>query len=232
MELETARLIFFIVTPVMLAVWLAGTVYALSKLRRTDDRYGPDDQSGSGGSDIITGEALIETGTGDGREAVSKKTAELLASSATAAGQGLVKITERTADRIVFEMVRGAHTGYGKRPPQAMSEGLITFEERSGGVRVRYAVDVSRFTRIMRLVTYLVCFAYGGLIVVVLPVCLWLWVVNSEDPGVRGQAVQTVQMVHGVWPPFLMGYLTGRIRKTPALVMDALLANVKAVTDV
>jgi hypothetical protein len=229
MELETARLIFYIITPVMFAICLAGTLYALSKLRRPEGPYGPGDPAGQAGTDIITGETLIKKAVEGGRESVSKKTAELLLGAVGGAGQGLVKITERTSDRIVFEMARGTQAGYGRRSPQAMSAGLITLEDHEGGIRLRYAVDVSRFSRIMRLVTYLTCFLYGGAIVVAVPICMWIWVVNSEDPGVRVQAIQTAQMVHGVWPPFLMGFLTGRVRKTAAVAMGSLLANVKAV---
>ena len=93
-------------------------------------------------------------------------------------------------------------------------------------MRVRYALSMKRFARTMRIVTYVVCFGYGGLVIVLVPLLLWMYVVRSEDENVRGQVFQTLQMVHGVWPPFLVGALAGKLRRAAAGFFDTLLANV------
>ena len=42
--------------------------------------------------------------------------------------------------------------------------------------------------------------------------------------------LQTFQMVHGVWPPFLVGGIAGALRRAAAQFFDSLVANVEHVT--
>lgn len=219
MTVETARVIFFAIAGVMWLVWIVGTRFALRRLipARGGEPYGPGKDEAA---DAITGEASV---AGDA-ESISKKLAGQIATagaSGAAGGAGLVKITERTAERIVFE--KGAGTGAGL----AFDEGLITLLPEGDRVRVRYAVSMKRFSKTMRTVTCLVCFVYGGAIVSVLPALLWFKVVQSDDEAVRWQVLQTLQMVHGVWPPFLVGFLSGRLRTVTARFFDTLVSNLE-----
>ncbi|MHC4199493.1 MAG: hypothetical protein ACYSU0_05835 [Planctomycetota bacterium] len=214
MPIETAQVIFFAVAAPVWLVWLIGTWFALSRLRPSTPRElipgGPDAR------DVLTGEAEL---TGDA-EAVSKKIAEQLIAATSMGGMSGVKITERTRERVAFEKVKGGgHAG------AAFDSGLVTLEAQGDKVRVRYAVSQKRIARTMRILTYLMCFAYGGIFVIGAPLLIWLFVVNSENANVRRQVWQTFQMLHGVWPPFLVGFLSGFTRKRTAGVVDTLLAN-------
>jgi hypothetical protein len=199
----------------MWLVWLIGTWFALSRLRpSTPPEVIP---GGLEARDVLTGEAEL---TGDA-EAISKKIAEQLIAATSMGGMSGVKITERTRERVAFEKTEGV----GSHAAMAFDSGLVTLEARGEKVRVRYAVSQKRFARVMRIVTYLVCFLYGGIFVIGAPLLIWLFVVNSENANVRRQVWQTFQMAHGVWPPFLVGFLSGLLRKRAAGFFDTLLAN-------
>ena len=128
MSVETAEIIFYSVTFVMVSVWLFGTRFALRRLRPA----GPADgvRGRAGDADVLAGEAIIE---GD-PETLSRRVAEQLAAARSAAQGSAIKIVERTPERIAFEKVSGAgRVGY---PFEA---GLITLARVGERVRVRYA---------------------------------------------------------------------------------------------
>ena len=223
MPAETARIVFFVIAAVMWIVWYVGTRFALSRVRPSRPDFGRPEGVGLSSQDVVTGEALVE---GD-VEAVSKKLAEQLVSAAGAGGASAVRITERTRERIVFEGVPGlASRRRGGPAGRAVDSGLIKLDPEGDRLRVRYAVSMKRFARIMRIVTYVACFGYGGLVVVIVPLLIWMFVVRSENDAVRWQVFQTFQMVHGVWPPFLVGAIAGLPRRAATAFFDALLANV------
>lgn len=214
--LETAKELFFAIAVPMWAVWLFGTWFALKRVRpATAPEVLADDPAVR---DVLTGEVEIK---GDA-ETVSKKIAEELIGAASAGGMSGIRITERTRERIAFEKAAGV----GGRMP-VFDSGLVTLATEGDRVRVRYAVSQRRFARIMRIVTYLVCFLYGGAAVVVWPVIVWVYFVNSEDAAMRHQFLQIIQMVHGVWPPFLVGFLSSRLRKMTSNFFETLLANLE-----
>jgi hypothetical protein len=233
MSPETARIIFFSIAAVMWVVWLVGTRFALSRVSGppvegkgpcSGDAATPGRQDLDMSPDIVTGEVVIDAVIEGGVEAVSKKIAEQLVSAAGAGGGSTIRITERTPERVVFERVPGASGGVAA---QAMDSGIVRLDVEGDRIRIRYAVSLKRFMRVMRIAAYAVCFGYGALWVVGGPLLVWwLLFVREASPADRWQVFQTFQMVHGVWPPFLVGALAGGARRTAAGFLDALLANV------
>ena len=219
MSVEIAEIVFFGIAALMGLVWLIGIRFAFSRLRARTYGREEDERPGEGDAGILEGEEVIEGAAGS----LEKRIAERLAAAASPLGSPLVRITECTPRRIAFERVRGpsgSGRGVGFTP---FSSGVITMTREGSRTRVRYEVSLPK----LRLVTYLVCFAYGGLFVIGVPVLIWLVVVHHEHQAVRWQVLQTFQMVHGVWPPFLIGCRSGRIRKATADFFDAMFANLR-----
>jgi len=223
MEQRTAEIIFFAVVPVLLLVWLAGTRFALSRTRRPaleeqEPWPGPASEAGAGERDGIAGEVVVR---GDA-EPISRKVAGDLAAGTLFRDGSDARIIERTRDRVVFERL------FGGRRPRSLpgGSGRMTFRQEGGRTRVRYALSGGNGS-LFRLIALLVCFGYGGLIVAGVPLAIWLLVVRSEDPAVRAQTVQVVQMVHGVWPPFLIGGIFGKMRKRIGDRLETYLANLE-----
>jgi hypothetical protein len=209
MSFSIVQVFFAIALPLAL-IWLLGVRYAFGKLAG---------QSSDGKPEPLTGEAVIPGEAED----VSRKLAERLVSSPI--GMQMVRITSRTSERVEFEKVRGM----GVYP--AYDRGVLTLEPHDGvhgpEVRVRYRVSMERFFRGYGWVLRLVCFGYGALFVIGVPVAIWLFVIPSSVPAVRTQVFQTFQMVHGVWPPFLLGFLAGKLRRVTQASLDTLLENAK-----
>lgn len=223
MTIEQTELIFYAIAGLMGLVWVVGTIYAMSRLGPrppTEDvlEYRPD----AADVDAITGEATVPGAP----EEVSKKLAERLVAAGSLGGMSLLKITARTSSRISFERPRGLGAG----GLVVFDSGEITLAPEGERVRVRYLVRTRRFASIMRMITYLVSFVWGGLFVFGTPLLIWYLVVHSENENVRGQVWQTFQMVHGVWPPFLIGALSSRMRRVTANYFETLIANLEHLT--
>lgn len=213
--LETAKELFFAIAVPMWAAWLFGTWFALKRVSpATAPEVLADDPAAR---DVLAGEVEIK---GDA-ETVSKKIAGELIGAASAGGMSGIRITERTRERIAFEKMKG----FGGLMP--FDSGLVTLATEGDRVRVRYAVSQRRFAKVMRIVTYLVCFLYGGAIVTLVPILVWKYAVHGASAAARAQVLQTIQMAHGVWPPFLVGFLSGYLAKRAARFFDTLLANLE-----
>ncbi|MBN1417600.1 MAG: hypothetical protein JXP34_02425 [Planctomycetes bacterium] len=221
MSVETAELIFYPTAILLAIVWLAGVRFALASLRpprrREEERaFSP---AAEIDPDAIEGDLVIEGEP----EALARRLASQLAGSFAGAGSAVfpAKVTECTAERVTFERTPGG----GRSGLFSFDGGIVTFHREGERIRVRYAVSLRRSRRLFRILAYLVCFLYGGLFVIGCPILIWTLVLPSEDPGVRAQVIQTLQMVHGVWPPFLIGFVASRVRKMTAAYFETLLAN-------
>ena len=212
MSRETAELIFYAGICIFGFIWLVATVFVFRKLRAPRrEEYGRAEEVETG---LLTGEVRVP---GD-QEVFSQKLAEQIAS---APGLG-VKITERTPARVAFEVVRA-----GSAKPSVWGRGAIMLRQDGEDIRARYAFDLGRLRAILRLVAFLTCFVYGGIFLVGVPAIIWFVVLPSEDSAVRWQVVQICQMVHGVWPPFLIGWLWSRSVRSISTSLETLISNVR-----
>ena len=160
-------------------------------------------------NNLIQGEIEINAPA----EALYKKIIEFFTS---ANGLG-ARIIESTRDYILFEGNTFNSCGLGK----------IEFIPRVNSVIVRYGINTSKKPGIMKVITYLVCFLYCGLFVFGVPVLIYFLVIKSPNPIIRFQAFQTLQMIHGVWPPFLLGNLNSRMKKYIQNTVENYLTNVR-----
>lgn len=220
MSLEAAEIVFYSVTAVMAVVWIVGVRFAFSRLRgeRPAEAAGWTGEDSNVNENALTGEAVVE---GD-QEALSKKIAELLTTQLFPSA-GIVKITERTPDRVSVEV---SSPGAGKRG-LLFRTATLTLHPEGSRVRVRYRVPIGGRKSALRAMAWLLGFLYGGLFVVGAPVLIWFLVLRSDDENTRGQVFQIFQMVHGVWPPYLVGFLCSRMRKAVSTSFDTLLANLQ-----
>jgi len=227
MAVETAEIIFFAIVGVMGLIWLLGTVFAYSRLKPKEaNKYNPapspEDQAEA--ADAVVGETTIE---GDA-EAVSKKIAEQLAAATAMGGMTPLEITERTSEVVAFK--RSTVTCGSGRQAAVFDEGLFKLKPDGGKVRVQYAVSMKRFAKAMKIVTYITCFVWGGIWVIGVPAFLWFLVVHHENERARWQVFQAFQMVHGVWPPFLVGFLAGSLRRRTASFFETFISNLQHIT--
>ena len=198
------------ITAVGAVVWLAGLAVmarATRELRaRAQDaaaRFDIEERSAAG--------TLVGEGEVDGRpEDLSEKLAGLLARDGMPPF-GPVKIIACDRGELVFESA-------GLNPGTAASSirgGRFRFSPVGSRTRIEYAIEAPS-GRVLLAIGWL--FVVMGL-AALFAGCwfMFAYVIPSPNPGVRGQAVQMVQVCHLLWPPFLFAALA----RQPARMIQA-----------
>ena len=100
--------------------------------------------------------------------------------------------------------------------------------ERAGGeTRLVAGLDDARLTRRFQWGMGLLVLLVMPAVIVGLPVALWVWAAPNAQQDVRRQTLQIVQMVHVLWPPFLVYFVWWQIRKR----MQAMASNLLVLAD-
>lgn len=217
MDPETAQIVLVALTVVGVVVWLAGLQFLSGSYRAVKalqpaeaplaeplvtDVPAPPSGSRLAGSAEVDGQA----------SGLAGKAASILA---TGNQFGSIKIIEKTNERIIFERL-----GSGRW----FQRGELHFTAvGQGRSRVDWAAELSNVSWLLWLGGL---FQVLGLIALVVGSwAIYTYVVPSPDPAVRSQAVQMVQAVHFLWPPFLLGSLYRRGPKEVTAQFEALTHN-------
>lgn len=217
MSTETAQLVLGIIGGVGFIVWLAGLQFLFSSARVGQRENASRDFQEPIPENWLAGSAEVE-----GQPAVLAKRAAALLVKQTPGPFGPIKIVEGSDDRLVFERV-GPRVG-GLQQGEWLRRGEMRFTAIGRDrTRIDYAIERAPLRWLLWL---------GGLFqalgLAALGVGAWLigtLVVPSPDPAVRTQAIQMIQVVHFLWPPFLMGFLYRRGIRSVRATFDALAHN-------
>jgi hypothetical protein len=221
MEETTAQIILYAFAAVEAIVWLAALVYLIrspsagrSGVATNLDGLAGSDRAPAG---VVYGGADLNGAAED----LSKRAAAIIAKESLGT-LGQIKIEEQTDDTIRFERLALAPSGQSAWATLRRGEMHFT-PAGAGRTRVEYLLEVSR-GRGLLLAAFLVQIA--GLIALVTAALLMeTYVVNNPDPEVRYQVIQMVQVVHFLWPPFLLAYLYRRSRRQAAAWFDTMVHN-------
>lgn len=221
MSAETAEWVLVAITAVGAIAWLAGLRFLAASFPprldldgRAADRF---EMPESKRQDSIRGSVEVE---GTPAELAAKAAAVLAEKSA--ASTGPLKIVECDADRVVFEGAPQAADTHS--PGRFLRQGELRFRyHRSNRTRIDYTIDVSGGRGLL----------VGGMVfqilgLVALGVGFWLihtYVVSNPVSAIRWQTIQMVQVVHFLWPPFLMGALYRRGRSTLRGAVETMVHN-------
>jgi hypothetical protein len=197
--------------------WLAGLSVLLRATRErraraheSVDRFDVSRESAEG---TIVGEAEVD-GTS---EELSVKLAKLLARDGLGP-LGPVKIVSCDRRELVFEML-GPISG-----PSVARRGWFRLAPAAGKrTRIEYALETSSGRVLLALGWSILFLGLAALIAGV-----WLeftYVVPSPDPNIRTQAVQMVQVVHLLWPPFLFAHVSRQPARMLRTQVESLVNN-------
>ena len=209
MSPDSARLVILITATVGGLVWLISVAMASKLLRRRYDPYNPE------ASDYdISGKIRV-----DGNPAALAETiTERLVSSSTGFMGTQCKILKSTPEQIRFQLGISASESDGHRRPGLSScEIEIRLRDIGETTEVTYLADLGNIRRKMAFIALSIN-VLGLAAVTVLPAALYIYVAPHPDAPVRQQAIQVCQMVHVLWPPFLV---LGLYRRTTRLVTNA-----------
>ncbi len=210
MESGSSTWIVIALTAVGAVVWLAGlavmaraTRELRARAQEAATRFDIEERSAVG--------TLVGEGEVDGRpEELSEKLAGLLARDGMPPF-GPVKIVACDRGELVFESA-------------ALSPGMAAGSIRGGRFRFSPVGSRTRIEYAIEAPSGRVLLASGWLFIVLGLAALvagcgimFAYVIPSPNPGVRGQAVQMVQVCHLLWPPFLFAALS----RQPARMIQA-----------
>lgn len=220
MSQQFALLLLQAITAIGTIVWLVGLTVLVAASRSDlldSDQDGldrlDDDPTAPDSGAVVTGTAEV-----DGEPAaLSSRAAAVLARMGSS---GMLKLIERTDRRVAFE-------GTGLFPALGLGRRCrVSLDFRSSG-RGRTRISYRARTPRGRVLIWL-----GGLLLAAGLVALaggyWAmsrYIVPSPNLGIRSQVVQMVQVVHVLWPPFLLAYLHRRPRTMLRAQLDALVHN-------
>ena len=74
----------------------------------------------------------------------------------------------------------------------------------SGGVRLETLVDPGPTLRGFRIAMSILVLIVVPLAILLVSGLIWTLVIPAQNPAIRWQVIQVVQMVHFLWPPFLI----------------------------
>ncbi|MEZ6132060.1 MAG: hypothetical protein R3C59_25645 [Planctomycetaceae bacterium] len=115
----------------------------------------------------------------------------------------LFEMTERTDERI---QIRKTGPLVCNQPSgMYFSEAVFDLTASSSNtVEVHYRLGFERLRRGMRLTALAIILGLGLPVMLIVGTVLWIFVVNNANPIVRWQVFQALQVVHVLWPPFLV----------------------------
>ena len=216
MDSATAEIVLYGITAVGAAVWCFSLRFLLNSRRVRQplpaDRFSTTKPAPS---NVITGSAEVEGEPG-----------ELAVKAAAGLAKGIdiqigpLKILERSDERVSFE---GPGPG-GQSPGQIIRQGEIRFSRASRGkTDIEYEVQISRGHGLF--IGGVICQILGLVALAVGFLLIQFLVVQSQDPQIRWQTVQMVQVVHFLWPPFLFGGLYRIGHRVVSRAFDTLVHN-------
>ena len=218
MTTETAQLVLAAIAGVGFIVWLAGLQFLFASARAgktetpaTSDLHEPLPENWMVGSAEVEGQ----------RAALAKRAAGLLVKQGPSSF-GPIKIVEANDDRVVFERV-GPMAGNAQQGCWLRRGEMRFLQQGRERTRIDYAVERAPLRWLLWL---------GGLFQILglaaLVVGSWLimtLVIPSPDPRIRWQTIQMAQVVHFLWPPFLLAYLYRRAIRSVRATFEALVHN-------
>jgi hypothetical protein len=219
MEEETAKMVVVAITAVGAVAWLAALTVMLRATRERQARAGESAEhyelEGPPPPGTIVGSAEVE-GQPD---VLSTKLAERLARDGLGFF-GPVKIVACSPKEVSFEAA-GTNLGAAGYAGSGFRRGRVRFAGSGTRTRVDYAVETS--SRGILLALGWVALGLGLMALIAAPWLEFTYVL--PNPNLRAQAIQTVQMVHFIWPPFLFAFLSGQPGRIVRAQMEALVNN-------
>lgn len=146
-------------------------------------------------------------------EEASQRLARQLASSG---GPMIGRILEASPRRVSAELRPTVPNRRGDRYTSTTALLSCEIDPRMQGCEISYTLDARALAKGLETTT-MVLLLVGSFVIVLAAVLFPSLVLRSENVAIRAQAVQVVQLVHFLWPPFL---LTWQARRLRAAVID------------
>ncbi len=166
----------------------------------------------------------IERGSVDldaGPDESSRRIARLLASSS---GPVIGRILEADRHIVRAELRPSVSSRKGGGYSTATALLVCHIDERMDGCRVEYSLDPRTLGQGLKTATA-VMLCLGATAIAAAAVLFPLFVIPSDTPAIKAQTAQVLQLVHFLWPPFLLSYQARRARNVVTQRTIELMSN-------
>lgn len=212
MDIQTTQLVFAALITLAALVWIHSLVRAL-QLRPKQDTEGnpwamlPGDQEPPS-QDVETGHRTVQGQVETVSRAIAKA---ILGQNIPGVFAPMFQVTERTSNRVVAR--KDAPRRCNQPPGMQFRE--VEFDLRQLGestVEIDYRIDFGPMRTRSRTIAIAMILGLGLPLLLVGGLAMWVYVVNNPNPAIRAQVLQTLQISHVLWPPYLLmhQYKTGR----------------------
>jgi len=200
MSEDVAKLIFFVILGAGILAWMITLQRALQLGRPARESLPAafDDPQPSP-SEWQTGTITLR----GNREAVSKTVLRSLAQLYFGMFASVFKIQQYEDGRIALKKVGPLICNL----PAGLyfTEAEIAFRDAAPGtVEVCYRLGYGRLIGKLRKIALAIILGIGLPVIVIVGAAVWFFVIPSPQPGIRWQVLQTLQIAHAIWPPFMI----------------------------
>lgn len=207
-----AQIVFAIIMSVATLVWMISLRKA-ARLGQKPTEPADDTHTGwaeptavqcsTGEFDSVTGEQSVRAEY----DSIARRLGHRLTNVAVP-GQfaSLFEVTEHQPERLVLQKTGSLVCNQ----PSGMYFSDLAFDFAPAGegfTEVKYQIGFGRLRNMLRRSALGVILGLGLPLLLILGSVIWVFVVNNENPAVRWQVFQTLQVVHVLWPPFLIMHL-------------------------
>lgn len=219
MEPELAGTIAVAIATVLFMVWATAVRFMLHATR--ERQAFAEDDAASIGADSSPGTIIGRAEVPGSPEPLAAKLTERLARDGLGF-LGPVKITGADRREVSFEAIGGTAAAVASTPV-GLRRGVVRFFGAGNKTRIEYRVEAVSGRALLTLGWL---FIGLGLAALVAGLCLeFAFVIPSPQPAIRAQAVQMIQAVHLIWPPFLFAQLSRQPTKLIRNQFEALINN-------
>jgi hypothetical protein len=157
---------------------------------------------------------------------ISKALARALTQLNVGGFNSLFEITQRTDEKLTLRktgpLVCNQPAGL------YFSEASVEFEYLGNNTtRVSYELGYERLAKRMRSISLGIILLVGLPVMLIVGGLIWHIVLPSDNPSVRWQVLQTLQIAHALWPPFLLVTIYSMGRRQSKTYFSNLLSNLE-----
>lgn len=171
----------------------------------------------------VTGQQTVQGQAADVSAAIAEKVSLV---GVPGRFSGLFEVIEQNRDRV---SVRKTGSLVCNQPTGLyFSEADFELKQIGNGTtEVQYTLGFERLGRGLRRIALAIILVLGLPALLILSAVLWVFVVNSDNPIIRWQVIQGLQVVHVLWPPFLLLWFYGAGKKHSRTYVSNLLRSIQ-----
>jgi hypothetical protein len=223
MNTQIATVIFIVIMTIAVLIWLWSLQMALAIGRNTGKRDWR----------LLESEQPRQTNTESGARTVHGSPKTLSAALGKVLVQlnvgrfgSLFEVVERSPERILLKKTEPLVCSQ----PAGMlfSEAELTFEDLGNdSTRVSYTLGFDRLAQRIKTIALAIILGIGLPVLVIVGGLIWHFVLPSQNPAIQWQVLQTLQVSHALWPPFLFIWLYRSGRRQSKTYFSNLLSTLE-----